>query len=636
MSEYWHRLTQPSIKLYLAAALVVITSIGMLGMTVSVLVAEGVQGSGSAINVAGSLRMQSHRMGSLVMAGAQEDMTGPLSEAMRRFEASLEHPSLLRALERTPAGAYAESYRSVREQWTRSLRPLLAEEARQARDPHDYHQHRQVLLRIEFFVDDINEMVARLEHETEQRIQLLRRVLGVALLLSIALSAAAMVVLQRRVLTPLRDLLGHTSRLARGEFTARVPEVSADELGQVARAFNVMADELSGLYRGLEARVAEKTAELTRSNLSLQLLYNAISRLYNNPVSGDAYGGVLRELETLLDLRGGMVCLLPEPGRQSMLLASTTAAGPGIGLCEDIDCAECGRHADVWRHRDSAAGELITMPLGDAERRYGVMRLALPEGRELEAWQEQLLRALGRHIGIALGIAHQSEQERRLALLEERSVIARELHDSIAQALSFLKIQVSLLQPMLQDPARRGEAEGVLAELREGINAAYRQLRELLATFRFKMEGDFLDLLRSAVEEYARRGGLRVDLNVELGGCRLTPNQEVHLLHIVREALSNVLRHAQARAVGVDVRGAPPDGQPGEVTVSIQDDGVGMPDGAPGGDHYGLSIMRERALGLGGEIRHERPPEGGTRVTLRFPLVAEQPPTPASGVTDAA
>jgi two-component system, NarL family, nitrate/nitrite sensor histidine kinase NarX len=149
----------------------------------------------------------------------------------------------------------------------------------------------------------------------------------------------------------------------------------------------------------------------------------------------------------------------------------------------------------------------------------------LPSGTaELAPWQNQLLEALTRHIGIALGISRKTEQDRLLALQEERSIIARELHDSIAQSLSYLKIQASLLQPVLADPARRQEAETTLHDLRDGITEAYRQLRELLATFRLKMEGDFRTLLTSAVEEYACAAAstIRLEVSWPTAICRRT------------------------------------------------------------------------------------------------------------------
>jgi len=426
----------------------------------------------------------------------------------------------------------------------------------------------------------------------------------------------------RNVLSPLAALLENTTHYARGDFAARIRDPREDELGQLGQAFNTMAEELSKLYRGLEQRVADKTVALTRSNQSLELLYNAISRLHKAPVAPETYKAMLKEIEQVLGLTGSLACLMPKHGGGATILSSS------LGRCKDHEMGECAHciasldHAEIWQYRASGESEQLIVPLRDNEGLYGVLRLALPPGRRLEAWQEQLLEALSRHIGIALGISHKTEQDRLLALQEERSVIARELHDSIAQSLSYMKIQASLLQPVLADPKRRTEAETTLRDLREGITSAYRQLRELLATFRLKMQGDFLDLLNRTVNEFADRGGVPIQLETNLAGCHLTPNQEIHALQIIREALYNVLRHAQASQAWVRVIHAD-----GEVQVSVEDNGIGLyppsssttaPRFSPDVQHYGINIMRERAESLRGRVVMENRPEGGTRIDLRF------------------
>jgi two-component system nitrate/nitrite sensor histidine kinase NarX len=470
-----------------------------------------------------------------------------------------------------------------------------------------------LLRAIDAFVEDINLMVSQLEADTERRIRHLRTVLGIALVLTILVMFGAMYIVRRSVLAPLANLLDSATRIARHDFSARARHTGEDELGQVGRAFNYMAEELVRNYQELELRVAQKTEELTRSNQSLGLLYHAIANLHHAPLAPETYRVMLQEIEQVLHLDGSMVCLLPKHGGPATLLASTLAGCPERGQGDCPQCLNYLKHGADWGYTHGDESDLLTIPLRDKEGLYGMLRLALPSGHRLAAWQTRLLEALTRHIGIALGISHKTEQERLLALQEERSIIARELHDSIAQSLSYMKIQASLLAPILADPERRREAETTLHDLRDGITEAYRQLRELLATFRLKMEGDFRSLLASAADEYASRGGLDISLETNLAGCRLSPNQEIHSLQIVREALSNVLRHAHASQAWVRVIHA----GASEVLVSIEDDGIGI----ASSNHtlrYGLTIMRERAQGLHGQISIENRDGGGTLVRLRF------------------
>jgi two-component system nitrate/nitrite sensor histidine kinase NarX len=129
---------------------------------------------------------------------------------------------------------------------------------------------------------------------------------------------------------------------------------------------------------------------------------------------------------------------------------------------------------------------VLSLPLQDTEHHYGVLQLEMPPGKELVAWQTQLLDALSRHIGIAIGTARRAEQSRRLSLLEERAALARELHDSLAQSLAYMKIQVSRLKPLVERSGAGSEAGEVLAALPEP-----QQRRQLRAahTFRLRIEG---------------------------------------------------------------------------------------------------------------------------------------------------
>lgn len=388
-----------------------------------------------------------------------------------------------------------------------------------------------------------------------------------------------------------------------------------------------MAGEISRQYQTLEQRVAEKTAELQRSNRALELLYHAIARLYQTPTEPAVYEATLRDIDHVAGLQGSFACIEPRQGGTATVIASTI--GPCVDRATQGDeaCNVCRAISADGAETDGAR-TLLRFPLRDREHHYGMLRLALPTDGALEDWQRQLVEALSRHIGMALGAARRGEQERLLALQQERSVIARELHDSLAQALSYMKIQISLLQRALADPARVGEAGTILADLRSGVNDAYRQLRELLVSFRLELSGDLGSLLRAAVAEYGERSGVGIELDIRLAGCSLTPNQEVHVLQIVREALSNMLRHALARRAWVSLVC---DGV-GQVAVAIEDDGVGIDDGPVNGrDHHGLSIMRERARSLGGAIEIGRRPEGGTRIGIRFRTQSPLVPFPLSG-----
>ena len=605
----------------LGGAIAAIALLAVTGMSVSSMVALSTRGSGEAINLAGSLRMQSWHLASLKLSHGDrnpQQHARLMAKAVAEFESTL-HAAPIKAM--LPGGREAlleESYLRVTEDWQRDMRPLFlttaADDAPNGQGP--------LLERVGRFVAEINRLVKQLEQATEAKILVMQMVLGVTLVITVLVVLLTVHLIHQGLVKPLQELLTGTARMGQGDLAVRTSHTGEDELGRLGRAFNLMAADLQKLYQNLEDRVAQKTEELTRSNRALELLYHSIARLHGAHPNRDIYMAVLRDIEQVLGMGHGIVCLGEPGGRDGQAIATTMREGDD-SPCDKANCTKC--HG-TETPRVSIMGDghqLLTLPLSDTERQYGVLIVDAPEGAHPEAWQIQLLEALSRHIGVAIGAERRIEQSRRLALLEERAVIARELHDSLAQSLAYMRIQVSRLQAVIKRPEKQAEVEEMLRELREGMSGAYRQLRELLSTFRLKMEGeDLRTALAQTVEEFAERGELEIDLRAELGRCVLSPNEEIHVLHVVREALSNVLNHARARHAGVLLACT---GE-GLLEVTVEDDGVGIAKSADV-HHYGMTIMEERARSLEGRIRYEPRPGGGTRVVLSF-LPTRQKPIP--------
>jgi len=184
------------------------------------------------------------------------------------------------------------------------------------------------------------------------------------------------------------------------------------------------------------------------------------------------------------------------------------------------------------------------------------------------------------------------------------------------------------LSALIAGQPGRPEAEQVLAELRDGVASAYRQLRELLTTFRLKAGGEGLAAaLRETVAEFERHSGVAVDVEDELIGIELSANEQIHVLQIVREALTNVEKHARARRVKLQLKRE--EGR--AICVTIEDDGVGIDPRASPRHHFGLAIMRDRAALLGGRVDIGGRAGGGTRVQLRFVAASAFAASGASG-----
>lgn len=609
-----------SLLIRIAAAMIFVTLVVLVGMGSALIVAETTRGNAGAINTAGSLRMQSHRLSALVLAArVQPDNAAHRQEiaaAIQTFEQTLQSKVLADSVIASPNGASAAAWRTVAIRWEQQVKPMLGNASHPAAPGEIKEGASALLAQTDSFVSDINTLVALFEKDAETRIGFLYSLIVLTLVVTLSVVLMMMLFLSRSVLMPLRVLGRFTDEIRRGNLDARTPYAGEDELGQLGNAFNLMAADLAVLYRSMETRVAEKTADLERSNRSLELLYHSIARLYAGPVDADTFRLLLREIEEVLGLGAGSVCLMDgaTPGSISVLASTLNPALGEVAFCSQTACAEC-MEGEGLHEREVGERNILSIPLRDAERVHGVMQLLIPSGQEVAPWKMRLLEALARHIGTAIGTARRTEHERMLSLLEERSVIARELHDSLAQSLAYMKIQVSRLANVISREGLPDEAGAILGELREGLNGAYRQLRELLTTFRLRIEGESLStVLESTTQEFSSRNPIRISLEVDLTNCLLTANEEIHILQIVREALSNVVHHAHAQHARV-VLNAEADGR---VSVLVEDDGVGFKNQQAQTHHYGMAIMEERAHGLGGRFETMARPEGGARVLVRF------------------
>ena len=301
--------------LLVSVAMLALTLISLAGMSASVLVVESTRGSASAINVAGSLRRYAHRVTSLIAVDALSGRfeTARVAAAVREFEDQLEHPALMRFIERAPGELFAATYRGVNASWYQSLKPRVEALGAQPGPP-PIERVERLLNEADAFVEQLNTLVAVLEHDTETRIHDLRFILGVAIAVTLLVVIIALFLLHRALLQPLNGLLDAARRIAGGDFGVRVGYTGEDELGRVGSAFNLMADELAKHYHSLEQRVADKTAELQRSNRSLELLYHAIARLYQSPTAVEAYEATLRDIDRVAGLEGSFACIEPRHG----------------------------------------------------------------------------------------------------------------------------------------------------------------------------------------------------------------------------------------------------------------------------------------------------------------------------------
>jgi two-component system nitrate/nitrite sensor histidine kinase NarX len=618
------KLLQRSLVARITASLLAIAAMALVSIIVTMTVAGSSRGDAAAINVAGSLRMNTAQ----IVAALERYQQQPDAEQQQRVQAlgerfhqRLTSPELTDVLPETGAHALREQYQLLQARWNEDLATRVSRAVTGSEREIDALGED-----LDGLVEDIDALVTLLEQNSEAKLGLLSALQFFFLGLTLVVLVAALYDLRHNLVFPLRQLMVLAREAAHRKFHLRTRFTGRDELALLGQTFDTMAEELGASYADLEARVSCKKVELERSNKAMQVMHDGSRQLYGggNDLCASA-APMLRRLETLLEI-GPIRLSLNDPlnGRDIPILATHSASRPTY--CRDHDCHACLLDPLPMRLEETEERECLLLPVNVGEEMLGTLEIWYPRESPLTESTRRLLNALADQLATAIYLQQRIEEQQQVTLINERTIIARELHDSLAQSLSYLKMQVARLERMQQKDMPYEIQAAVFDELRTGLDSAYRQLRELLTTFRLKLEGAGLQAaLSQTTQEFAKRMGTPVELVFDVPPHLLSPNEEIHVLQVAREALANIHKHARAHWAQVSITFAD-----ARIRVRIEDDGIGLEDDGSPPMHYGLVIMRDRAETLDGELHLGNRPSGGTLVELTFTprtarLITRQP-----------
>jgi len=406
-----------------------------------------------------------------------------------------------------------------------------------------------------------------------------------------------------------------------------------DEFGELAQGFNQMADRLEGLYSGLEDRVKEKTEALRDQNRELALLYDSAAFLQRPQAAESMCEGFLQRICQYFNADGGSVRvlddqrdnvhLLVQQGLSPALAEGEKCLKVGECLCGEAvekkisivhDLRQMDRANELQCHREGFSTVSIFHIRAHLQH-LGFFNLHFRVPKTFTAREQALLETMGQLLGIAIQNLRLASREREMAISEERNLVAQGLHDSIAQGLTFLNLQVQMLEDSLHH-GKIDEAEDIVPALRAGVQESYEDVRELLLNFRSRLaEGDLAGALEKTVEKFRLQTGAQVELSLDGQGAPFAREDQLQMLFIVQEALSNIRKHAMARKV--EIRLADRE----DFMLSIRDDGIGFDADTllrKGESHVGLNIMRERAQRIHASLDVASRKGEGTTVTLRL------------------
>jgi len=263
------------------------------------------------------------------------------------------------------------------------------------------------------------------------------------------------------------------------------------------------------------------------------------------------------------------------------------------------------------------------LPLHNGKHTLGVIRIKLNQ-RPFASQNDllELLSTLADQLSIAIEKAKQDQESRRMIIMQERSLIANELHDSLAQTLASLRFQVRVLDETLQPTSEFKSIRGI-EQVENSLDEAYSDLRELIAHCRTPIDKQgLMPAVEKLISRLRKDTGMHILLQQQWENSDLPTNLEMHIFRIVQEAMNNIRKHSNAHNVRLMFRCD----ENGNHHILIENDGQGFE--TPNisehpGKHVGLNIMRERANYLGGDLRIESEPDEGTRIELYFTYSSE-------------
>ncbi|WP_420825849.1 GAF domain-containing sensor histidine kinase [Thiocystis violacea] len=443
--------------------------------------------------------------------------------------------------------------------------------------------------------------------------------------------------LRDQLLRPLVRLENSLTQVCQGEPGASETLHETGVLGRISQDIRSLNDELTDLYEDMDNRVARQTRRLAQKTASLKILYDVAAGIHQTESVEELLLRFLRVLKEMINGRAATVRLVMPDGTRRLigsiglddglvreqdmapvdLCLCGSVLAPGDILC-DNDARYCAR---IYGRRMFASSEMevVTVPLEHRDELLGVYSIFVDRpGVKAREDIMDLLFTVGHHLGVAIAKQRSDAEARRLSIVEERNALAHELHDSLAQTLASLRFQCRMLDDSLAESRIPTEARNDLSRIRNGLDEAHTELRELLASFRAPLDRrGLVPALEKLTQRLGRETGAHVLFQNDSRPFELSATEELQLLRIVQESLANIRKHAQAHTVRVLLTRE----SGGRHVLLVEDDGIGLSapaDGSSPGERIGLSIMEERARRIGAELRIESEPGEGTRVEVLF------------------
>lgn len=465
-------------------------------------------------------------------------------------------------------------------------------------------------------IDGVNRYISQIR---DRALVIQRGVQTLLMLLAVGSLFGIMYFLMRWVIRPTEYVRTGLSALREGKLGTRLHLSGASEFEAIAADFNNMADRLQDLVENLAAKVREKTEAVEEKNRNLSQLYEMTSFVAQQHSIDEMCEGFAARLMQYTVADACAVFLIDRKRKLVELFASMDLPQKTFTWFSlnplPLESIEDSLRGDLpLRLTQSTPSDFLSVLRVDGAQDYrsiylfhvrsgskdvGFFVMYFKEDLLLVPQAYKLYESFGAHLGVAVDSIRMIEREQQYAVVQERNLMAQGLHDSIAQSLSFLNLQVQLLESGLESRDKE-LVDTTVAQIKAGVQESYEDVRELLLNFRERVHTEsFAEAIDTVIDRFQAQTKLPVKLVTTGPEAQLTDRQKIQVIFIMQEALANVRKHSKATQVLIRIDNG------SDFRLSVVDNGIGIDYELlrqRSKRHVGLNIMRERSQKINARI----------------------------------
>jgi len=440
------------------------------------------------------------------------------------------------------------------------------------------------------------------------------------------------------LLQPLLRLCNWADLMRGVSLDARVEFRPASDFAELARDINMLGNMIKNLSRDTEIQLQKHTDHITRESRSLAILYDVASSINLSHDLNELFDKSLQSLCQNLNARAGIIRQLKVKNKKDIAAAFGGINHTFLASADHILSIQYPPNKDdlkadlkrvyrvdrltsetVFGSGNNEDGELLVLSILLQYRSdiLGAIHLFFRDDAsfDLDSYSE-LLVSIGQHLGSAVEKFRLLEEESELLVMQERTRLSHELHDSLAQTIASLRIQIRVMDETFHSNDEKSIWHQ-MERIEYTIDQANDQLRELITHFRIPInEQGLIPSIETSIRQTQEEMGIRIYFQNEWPQQEFPEDVELNVLRIVQECLVNIRKHSRAKVVRVLLSY-----RDDEYIVLIEDDGIGFEENeviSQHGRQLGLNILRDRAREINARFDIESEPDDGTRIHLQF------------------